>query len=162
MNVENLFLFVGLEDQSQVVEHVRESLVGHAPQPEWRLPSSFSTLLQNDKKRKVGVSSVKNGWVQLVESKEVVDFGMAKNLADGFAGKALVLQLSDVTGKFGFLLYSGGSVEDWHFGSESQDILASARALLKKIGVPFDVAMFREVVGRRSDGWQIVAKPAVS
>lgn len=161
MNIENLFVFVGNVDQIAVVEYIDKILQSPPAQPDWQLPSSYTSLLKDETKRKIGVSPNIAGWVQIVESKEVVDFGMAKALADSSSGKAVVIQLSDVTGDMGFLVYESGFVREWHFDSDSEDGLTSARSILEREGIPFDLVMFREIVGRASNGWKVVNKARI-
>jgi hypothetical protein len=77
--------------------------------------------LANDPKRKVANSPSKGGWIAIVESKEVVDFGMAKSLADELKGIIAIIQVSDATGEVGYLSYAQESasfaeIRSWRGG----------------------------------------------
>src|SRR5581483_4489466 len=123
--------------------------------PGWGLPSSYGPLLENDPKRKVAISPARDGWFAIVESKEVVDFGLAKSLSDELGGIAVIIQVSEVTGELGYLSYAEGSVVTCESGETANDPLNDARSVLKKLGIPFDLMMFREVVQLASQGWLI-------
>lgn len=154
MNVENLFIQSG--DQQSVIAIVGDYLAGeiNAEQPNWALPSSHEPLLARETKRKVAISPLRDGWIAVIESKEVVDFGMAKAIADHLQGMAVIVQSSDVTGTLGTLIYANGQVLESHLDEEAVDPMNDARAFLRKYGIPFDLMMFREVV-RPSQGWSI-------
>jgi len=75
MNVENLFVKNG--DQTTLANIVERCLANPSTDPGWGLPSSYGPLLESDPKRNVAISPAKDGWFAIVESKEVVDFGLA-------------------------------------------------------------------------------------
>jgi len=150
MNIENLF--VRTADQAAVA-NVVERCLSQVDQPEWELPSSYAPLLAKDPKRKVAISPVIEGWIAIIESKEVVDFGMAKSLADELGCTAFIMQVSDSTGAVGHLSYSNGQVTDSQFDEEAADPLNEARDIVKRHGIPFDLKMFREVVPLTTQGW---------
>ncbi|MGO8765030.1 MAG: hypothetical protein ACLQSR_07850 [Limisphaerales bacterium] len=151
-NVENLF--IKCSDNSRVAEviesHWRNSL--RPLQPDWGLPSSFEPLLANEPKRKIAISPSREGWVALVESKQVVDFDLAKKLSEQLATTVLVIQLFEISGESGYASAEQGRVLESHFG-ENDDPLGSVREALKKYKVPFDVILFREAVLKSSEGW---------
>ncbi len=153
MNVENLFLRTG--DQTTLAKIVERCLANPSTDPGWELLSSYGPLLENDPKRKVAISPGKDGWFAIVESKEVVDFGMAKSLSDELGGMAVIIQVSDVTGELGYLSYAEGTVMDCEFGEAASEPLNDARSVLKNLGIPFDLMMFREVVQLDAQGWLI-------
>jgi hypothetical protein len=153
MNVENLFVKNG--DQMMLGNIVERCLSNPSTDPGWELPSSYNTLLEGDPKRKVAISPSNGGWFAIVESKEVVDFGMAKSLSDELGGMAVIIQVSDVTGEVGCLSYAEGKVMNYEFGESANDPLNDARSVLKKLGIPYDLMMFKEVVQLASQGWMI-------
>ena len=144
MNVENLF--VKESNQRAVANVVERCLVGGSVQPQWGLPSSYAPLLASDPKRKIAISPSTNDWIAIIESKEVVDFGMAKTLVDELGGSAVIIQVSDSTGAMGHLFYEGGQVISCEFEEQAHDPINDARSILRQHRIPFDVAMFREVV----------------
>lgn len=153
MNVENLFVNGG--GQSAVANLVAQCLASPVEQPDWELPSSYSPILVADPKRKVAISPETDGWIAIIESKEVVDFGMAKRLADELGGKAVIVQISDAIGALGKLIYQSGQVTVSSFDEYANDPLNDARSVLKDQKIPFDVFMFREVVRMVSNGWLV-------
>lgn len=152
-NVENLFVRCSDFDRvANVVEaHWHDS--SSTPQPDWGLPSSSGLLLAKEPKRKLGISAPLNGWVALVESKDVVDFALANTLSKSLDAIVIVIQLSESTGGVGYALVVSGKVMESEFHDEHNDPLAAVRDVLKKCAVRFDVIQFREVVPRRSQGW---------
>jgi len=157
MNVENLFVNGG--SQASVAEIVARCLENSTEQPDWELPSSYSPLLVGDPKRKVAISPETDGWTAIVESKEVVDFGMAKLLADELGGTAVVVQVSDAIGAMGKLIYRQGRIVACAFDEDAPDPLNDGRAVLRKESIPFDLLMFREVVQMVGDGWMVKQRP---
>jgi hypothetical protein len=157
MNVENLFVKGG--DRASVVEIVTRCLANPAEQPAWGLLSSYSPLLVNDPKRKIAISPETDGWTAIIESKEVVDFGMAKLLADELGGTAVVVQVSDAIGAMGKLIYRDGGLVTCVFDEDATDPLNDGRAVLRQEGIPFDLLMFREVVRLVADGWLVKQRP---
>lgn len=153
MNIENLFVKGG--SQASVAEVVARCLANRIEQPDWDLPSSFSPLLVGDPKRKVAISPENDGWIAIIESKEVVDFGMAKLLADELGGVAVVVQVSDAIGAMGNLVYRDGRVAVCSFDEDSSDPLNDGRSVLRQELIPFDLLMFREVVRMVSNGWLV-------
>lgn len=151
MNVENLFVKSG--DQAAVADIVVQCLANPAGQPDWGLPSSYSPLLVNDPKRKVAISPLSSGWIAIIESKEVVDFGMAKRLVDELGGMAVVVQVADAIGAVGMLVYECGQVTVSRFDEDANDPLNDARAFLKEQQIPFDLCLFHEVIRLTTSGW---------
>jgi hypothetical protein len=128
------------------------------PQPDWGLPSSFEPLLAKESKRKVAISPSRDGWIALIEAKEVVDFALAKTLSEELDTAVLIIQVSEVTGGAGYASAIRGQVLESVFNQEDDDPLASARNALTKYKVPFDAILFREAVQKTSEGWSIKQK----
>src|SRR5690349_12698059 len=98
MNVE--VTFVRTVEREKLLEAVRARLRSSPDstdsQDSTPLASSYGVLLAENPKRKIAVSSTVDGWVQLVESKEVVDFVLAERLSTVLATDSVVVQISDV------------------------------------------------------------------
>lgn len=158
MNVENAF--VCTHDRESLLTQLASRLKAPADpkgmQPDWGLPSSYDALLAVDRKRKIGISPAKGGWFAIVESKEVVDFALLQSLGDKLHADIVVIQVSDVVGACGYALYRNGAVQEKYFSQADEDPLASARAFLRKSGIPLDVVTFREAVQLRSGGWTVL------
>jgi energy-converting hydrogenase Eha subunit C len=127
-------------------------------QPTWGLLSSYEPLLAHEPKRKVAISSPREGWVALVESKEVVDFALAKALSEKLNTTILIVQLSEASGAAGYASAVCGEMMESQFNEEDADPLTTIRKVLKKYKVPFDATMFREAVQKTSEGWTVKKK----
>ncbi|MEI6219515.1 MAG: hypothetical protein WCP86_11500 [bacterium] len=158
MNVE--MSFVNTDNREallvQVASRLRAPPDSPGKQPDWGLSSSYDVLLAPERKRKVAVSPVQNGWVALVESKEVIDFAFLQFVGDTFKTDVVAIQVSDVGGAGGHALYRAGIVQEKYFSEDDDDPLANARSCLRKIGIPFDILTFREAIQLRSTGWAIL------
>jgi hypothetical protein len=158
LNIENLF--VKCDDQAMVAalieRHWRDP--SQLAQPDWGLPSSFEPLLAKETRRKVAISPPQDGWIAVVESKEVVDFALASALSEKLGTSVLAIQLSEATGAAGYASASRGQVSESHFNNEDDDPVATVRQALMKYKVPFDATLFREAVQRISQGWSVTQK----
>ncbi len=154
-NVENLF--VKCDEQTRVAElieaHWRNP--SQPAQPDWGLPSSFVPLLAKEPKRKIAISPARDGWLALIESKEVVDFALANALSEKLGTSVLAIQLSEASGASGYASVVRGQVQESQFYAEDDDPLLTVRKALKKYKVPFDATLFREAVQRVSEGWSV-------
>jgi len=158
LNVENVF--VKCDDQVKVAEaveaHLRNPL--RPAQPDWGLPSSFEPLLAKETKRKVAISPPHDGWIAVVESKEVVDFALAQELSDKLGTSVLAIQLSEAVGAAGFASAMRGQVLESEFYEEDDDPFSTVKDTLRKYKVPFDAILFREAVQKVSEGWRVIRK----
>ena len=157
LNIENLF--VKCEIQSKVAELIEN--YWHNPsqsvQPNWGLPSSFEPVLVKEPKRKVVISPPQDGWIVMVESKQVVDFALAKALSEELDTIVLVIQLFEISGESGYASVLRGQVLESTFG-ENDDPLGSTREVLKKYKVSFDTILFPEAIKKLSEGWILKQK----
>lgn len=155
MNVE--MSFVKTENREEVLLQVATRLNQppdpHGRQPDWGLPSSYDAILAHEEKRKIAVSPLQNGWVGLIESKEVVDFAFMQLLGDRLRADVIVIQLYDVVGACGHVLYRHGAICEQYFSEEDDDPFNNIRNFIKRVGIPFDLMSFREAVQARSSGW---------
>jgi len=160
LNVENLF--VKCDDQTKVAALVDAHWQTPSPpaQPDWGLPSSFEPLLAKEPKRKVAISPPRDGWVALVESKEVVDFSLANALSEKLDTTVLAIQVAEASGAAGYASVVGGQVLESSFNEEDDDPLATVRGALRKYKVPYDAILFREAVQNTSEGWSVKQKKA--
>ncbi|HXH46675.1 MAG TPA: hypothetical protein VNK51_22910 [Bradyrhizobium sp.] len=158
MNVENLF--VKCDDHTKVAALVEAHWRNPSPpaQPDWGLPSSFETLLAKEAKRKVAISSPREGWVGLVESKEVVDFSLANTLSEQLETTVLAIQIAEASGAAGYASVFRGKVLETSFNEEDDDPRATIRGALNKYKVPYDAILFREAVQKASEGWNVKQK----
>jgi hypothetical protein len=128
-------------------------------QPDWGLPRSYDVLIARDPKRKIAVSPPTDGWIALVESKEVIDFALAQTLSELLEAEVVAIQLSEVTGCCGYALCSSGSVIETLFDDREEDPGGRIHDLLEGHGIATGLVMFREAVQDRRRGWQIIGPP---
>lgn len=117
MNIEQAF--VKCDEMEKVVGIIRERLSGrlknvHLCEP-IDVPDSYDTILTNDVKRKIAVSSSKNGWIAIIESKEVNDYAMLMQLSKELQTEVLAVIQYDVTGAWGYVEMFGGKVMESYF-----------------------------------------------
>jgi|SRR6266436_6221570 len=132
LNVENLF--VKCEDQAKVAELVEEHWrnPSQADQPDLGVPSSFEVVQAKDPNRKVAISPPRDGWLALIESKDVIDFALAKAPSEKLGTSVLAIQLSEGSGAAGYASAMRGQVLESKFNEEDDAPLASVRSALKK------------------------------
>lgn len=162
MNVE--MFFVRTMDRDGLLRCVEERLRSPADQPnaqpDWGLESSYDVLVAADPKRKVAVSPVVDGWVAVVESKEVLDFRLLQGISAQLSAEVLACQLGEVTDSFCYARCIAGKVVEHSVRADLPDAFAAARHLLRQHSIPHDIVTFREAVQLRSTGWQILSKSA--
>lgn len=158
LNVENLFVKCG--DQAKLSDLIEAHWSSSSPpaQPDWGVPSSFESLLAKEAKRKIAISPPREGWIALVESKEVIDFALASALSQELDTTVLAVQLAESIGAAGYSLAVRGQVLESRFDEESENPLATVRDALERYKVPFDAILFREAARKMSEGWSVKQK----
>ncbi len=158
MNVEQSF--IKSTEKGRIIEIIEERLNGRLKDVRLcypiNVPDSYSAILANDEKRKIAVSSPQNGWVALIESKEVNDYALLLQLSKELQTEALAVIQSDITGAWGYVEMLEGKVTESYFSEEDDEIedLLETKLNQKKICQP--LYLFREVVRERGNGWDIV------
>ncbi|MBQ3583829.1 MAG: hypothetical protein IJA27_03865 [Lachnospiraceae bacterium] len=158
MNIE--LAFIKSAEYGRVVEMVNERLNGSLKDirfcSQMDVPDSYDAILANEVKRKVAISSSRNGWIAIIESKEVNDYAMLLQLSKEFQTEVLAVILSDVTGSWGYVEMFEGKVVKNYFSEEDDEIedLLDEKLDEKEICIP--LYMFREVVREKGKGWDIV------
>ena len=160
MNIEQAF--VKCTEMESVVEIIGERLNGRLKDiyltDPMDVPDSYDTILANDIKRKIAVSSSKSEWIAIVESKEVNDYAMLMQLSKELQTEVLAVFQYDVMGAWGYVEMVEGKVMESYFSEEDDEIedLLDSKLNQKKICQP--LYMFREVVRERGNGWDIVQR----
>ena len=158
MNIEQAF--IKSAEAERVVEVVKERLNGRLRDIrlcyQMELPDSYDEILANNAKRKIAVSSSKDGWIAIIESKEVNDYSLLIQLSEELQTEVLAVIQYDVTGAWGYAEILEGKVVERYFREEDDEIedLLDNKLKEKKIHQP--LYMFREVVKERGNGWEIV------
>ena len=160
MNIEQAF--VKCTEMESVVEIIGERLNGRLKDiyltDPMDVPDSYDTILANDIKRKIAISSSKNEWIAIVESKEVNDYAMLMHLSRKLRTEVFAVFQYDIAGAWGYVEMFGGKVMDSYFSEEDDEMedLLGSKLSQKKICQP--LYMFREVVRERGNGWYIVQR----
>ena len=159
MNIESIF--VRSDDTQTIADIVRGRLTAPPDPPHLQdaepLQSSYDVILAKEAKRKIALSPVQNGWAQILESKEVADFKLAKKCSADLKTLAIVVQIADVVGASGYAVYDRGNVVASYFSDTDDNAAKTVIAVLKENGVPFSIITFRDVIRMRGQGWQIVS-----
>lgn len=157
MNIEQAFIkSVKVE---RVVELVRERLSGSLKDIRLRnqmsVPDSYEIILANEAKRKVAISYSCEGWISIIESKEVNDYAMLVELSRDLKTEVFAVLQSDIIGAWGYVEISEGEIIKSYFSEENDEIedLLDDKLRQKRIRMP--LYMFREVVKERGNGWNI-------
>ena len=158
MNIE--LAFIKSVENGRIVERVNERLNGSLRDirfcSQMDVPNSYDAILANDVKRKVAISSSRNGWIAIIESKEVNDYAMLLQLSKEFQTEVLAILQSDVTGAWGYVEMLEGKIIKNYFSENDDEIedLINEKMNEKRIDIP--LYMFREVIGEKGKGWDIV------
>ncbi len=89
--------------------------------------------------------------------KEVADFILAKKCSVDLKSLVIVVQISDVVGAAGYVLYDRGNVVASYFSDTDDNAVEIVRAVLKENGAPFSTMMFRDAIRMRGQGWEIMS-----
>lgn len=162
MNVEQAF--VKSIDNRRVVEIVNERLNGNLKDiclsGQLDVPDSYSEILANNVNRKVAISDSENGWIALIESKEVNDYAMLLQLSKELETEVLAVIQCDVIGAWGYVEILKGEVIESYFSEEDDAIEDLLKSKLDEKDICLPIYMFREMIGKRGKGWECVCNAA--
>ena len=160
MNVEQAY--IKSIDFESIIRIVEERLNGALKElhlySKMEVPDSYDTILADDIKRKVAVSAPQNGWMTIIESKEVNDYTMLCQISKELQTEVLAVVQSDITGSWGFVEFSNGEVINSYFSEEDDNIEDLLEKKLNEKDILGPLYMFREVVREKGNGWNIVQK----
>jgi len=157
MNIEQAF--IKHSEQEKVVEIVEERLNGKLKDEHFfvmEIPDSYDAILANNKKRKVAVSPSDNGWITVIESKEVNDYTMLMLISKELNTEVVAITQSDVVGAWGYVEINNGQVNRSYFSEDDEDIENLMEQKLKEKNIANILYMFREVVRKKDSGWKII------
>lgn len=155
MNIEQAF--IKHSEQEKVVEIVEERLNGKLKDEHFlvmEIPDSYDTILANDSKRKVAVSPSDNGWITVIESKEVNDYIML--ISKKLNTEIVAIVQSDAVGAWGYVEIKNGQVNKSYFSEDDEDIENLMEQKLQEKSIANILYMFREVVRKKDSGWKII------
>lgn len=160
MNVEAFY--IQTEDQSTVVAAIKRRLNSETEkagsQANAPLPSGYDAYLRADPKRKLLVSPPQQGWITVLESKEVVDFHLAERLSAQLKTAVLILQLYETVGGRGMALLRDGAVVLSNYSEDDDDPWQSIRIFLAEHGMHGRLLKFRDAIDLEADGWVALAR----
>ena len=122
----------------------------------YKRQDSYDAILANEVKRKVAISSPRNGWIAIIESKEVNDYAMLLQLSKKFQTEVLAILQSDVAGAWGYVEMFKGKVIKNYFSEEDDEIEDLIDEKMNEKGIDIPIYMFREVIREKGEGWDIV------
>ena len=121
--------------------------------------NSYKSILATDKKRKVAISNISNGWLSILESKEVNDYYMLMMISEELHTEVIAIIQSDVTGSWGFIEIANGKIQNTYFSEEDDEIEDLIEKKLDEKGINQRICMFREVV--RDKKWAVVTEKTI-
>ncbi len=156
MNVEQAYIKYGnVEKIIAIIEQRLSGKLSDIVLPEQMIDfDSYNTLLAGNIKRKVALSGQKNGWITMIESKEVNDNAMLLYMSKELNTDVLSVIQSDVTGVLGFVEMSKGMVVDIYFSEDDEEIEDLMINKLKERAIEEPLYMFRDVV--KNADWNII------
>ncbi len=160
MNIEQAF--IKSIEVRKVVDIVQERLNGGLNDICYSnlmdVPDSYDEILANDTKRKIAVSSQINGWISIIESKEVNDYAMLLQLSELLHAEVFAVVQSDIIGAWGYVEMFEGQIVKSYFSEEDDEIEDLLDHKLKQKEILQPIYMFREVARERGNGWSIVQR----
>ncbi len=154
--------FVKTENSEALIKIIEKRLntqpdtVGE--QPNWKLFSSYDSILIKELRRKIAVSISKNGWISAIESKEVIDFKLLQQISEQLKTKVIAIQLSEITGCCGYSSCLSGKIIESYFSEEDENPMGTLKAYLKMNGIEHSLLSFREVLNFKNQNWVIVLR----
>ena len=156
MNIEQAF--IKSQNPFEVIVHI-ENRLKFGPETgevlKIEVPDSYNSIIAKDSKRKIAVSGSTGGWISVLESKEVNDYGMLLNLSKELCTDVICVVISDVTGSCGFVEFNNGEIINGVFYEYKNDIERFINSILYKKGITIPLLMFKEVFADKDNGWAI-------
>lgn len=122
------------------------------------IPDSYEVFLANNEKRKVAVSAPVNGWITVIESKEVNDYAMLFEISKELQTEVIAIVQSGAIGAWGYVKMKSGEVVQSRFSEEDDDIEGLIEDFKTSNGITEPFYLFREAIQRRTDGWLIIQR----
>ena len=107
-----------------------------------------------DKKWKVAISKPLDRWVQIIESHEETPPEFALQLSANLKCVAVCAQLYETAGEVAWFVYDNGIETEAVHKDATDDPGEEIRRVLLQRKVPFQMRLFREVIGQQQ-GWSI-------
>ena len=156
LNAESLYLRASdREEIGRCASEVLRSWSGVAEAPlGWAAPVSVGT--HADGRRKVALSAVRDGWLQLITSDEVIEPWLAIGLSERLSTDVVAVQVYEVAGASGYTHCRSGRILASEWNDHAADPFEGVRAALAPHGVSLSLASFAEAVRSQDQGWLVL------
>lgn len=160
MNIEQAFIHF---DNPNIVKSIVERrLNGDLKELKYNynteLNDSYDVFLKNDNKRKIAISPEKDGWITIIESKEVNDYTMLIEISKETESEVVAIQQYDSVGAWGYVLINKGEIVDSYFSEDDYDYENMIFDKMKTKGINNVLLLFREVIQLKDENWMFVKK----
>ncbi|MCR5254941.1 MAG: hypothetical protein K6D96_03345 [Acetatifactor sp.] len=160
MNIEQAF--INFDNPNIVKSIVERRLNGDLKELKYdyniELNDSYDVFLKNDNKRKIAISPEKDGWITIIESKEVNDYTMLIEISKETESEVVAIQQYDSVGAWGYVLINKGEMVDSYFSEDDYDYENMIFDKMKTKGINNVLLLFREVIQMKDENWMIVKK----
>ena len=160
MNIEQAF--INFDNPNIVKSIVERRLNGDLKELRYNynieLNDSYDVFLKNDNKRKIAISPEKDGWITIIESKEVNDYTMLIEISKETESELVAIQQYDSVGAWGYVLINKGEIVDSYFSEDDYDYENMIFDKMKTKGINNVLLLFREVIQMKDENWMLVKK----
>lgn len=160
MNIEQAF--INFDNPNIVKSIVERRLNGDLKELKYNynieLNDSYDVFLKNDNKRKIAISPEKDGWITIIESKEVNDYTMLIEISKETESEVVAIQQYDSVGAWGYVLINKGEMVDSYFSEDDYDYENMIFDKMKTKGINNVLLLFREVIQMKDENWMFVKK----
>ena len=160
MNIEQAF--INFDNPNIVKSIVERRLNGDLKELRYNynieLNDSYDVFLKNDNKRKIAISPEKDGWITIIESKEVNDYTMLIEISKETESELVAIQQYDSVGAWGYVLINKGEIVDSYFSEDDYDYENMIFDKMKTKGINNVLLLFREVIQMNDENWMFVKK----
>ncbi len=160
MNIEQAF--INFDNPNIVKSIVERRLNGDLKELRYNynieLNDSYDVFLKNDNKRKIAISPEKDGWITIIESKEVNDYTMLIEISKETESEVVAIQQYDSVGAWGYVLINKGEIVDSYFSEDDYDYENMIFDKMKTKGINNVLLLFREVIQMKDENWMLVKK----
>lgn len=160
MNIEQAF--INFDNPNIVKSTVERRLNGDLKELRYNynieLNDSYDVFLKNNNKRKIAISPEKDGWITVIESKEVNDYTMLIEISKETKTEVVAIQQYDSVGAWGYVLINKGEIVESYFSEDDYDYENMIFDKMKTKGINNVLLLFREAIQMKDENWMFVKK----
>lgn len=123
---------------------------------------SYDAFLANDKKRKVAISLEHNGWITILESKEVNDYTMLIEISKETESNVVAIMQYDSVGAWGYVVINKGMIVENYFSEEDDDYENMIAEIMNERKINNYLLLFREIFQIKNEKWIIIERNAIT